>query len=156
MRLKFASQVEEETGGFEVELTSIGREQAKFKGFLIQARDSRGNPIGEFEPTDRSRAKYLECSSEYPKAVITHKDNGQKSFIKAEWKAPKGFNGVVTFVATAVEKKTTFWKDIKAEKQFTSTSAAGRPNINGGQGSVASMIGVAALAFFVSYYARLF
>merc|ERR1712024_199113 len=72
--------------------------QKIFKGFIIQARDDNGSPIGTFLT---GFYKKMECSGSNGN-TISHTSATNKNSVVSRWRAPNGYKGIITFRATVV------------------------------------------------------
>jgi len=79
-----------------------------FKGFLLQAQDTEGKPVGTFTLSDDDLGQYLACNG--PRSAVTHQDSQDKTLVTVSWKAPSDFEGDVVFVSTFVQSYfSNFW-----------------------------------------------
>ena len=69
-----------------------------FTGFMIQARDGNGSPIGTFLT---GFYKKMECSGSNGN-TISHKSATTKNSVNSRWRAPNGYKGIISFRATVV------------------------------------------------------
>merc|ERR1711974_574385 len=101
--------------GDTVDVTISG---SKFKGFLLQARDSDStsrDSEGKFaEGVEGS--KYLKCDG-MDRATVTHTNREDKEMITFKWTAPSEATGKkVKMFATVVQEKTKFWVKLSADE----------------------------------------
>ncbi|XP_019562157.1 putative ferric-chelate reductase 1 homolog isoform X1 [Aedes albopictus] len=80
-----------------------------FKGFMIQARNRfpPNEVLGQFELTDESAIKLINCGGESNTA--THTNTQLKKDLALEWIAPANFKGEVVFNATIAQDYDKFW-----------------------------------------------
>lgn len=80
-----------------------------FKGFMIQARNRfpPNEVLGQFELTDESAVKLINCAGESNTA--THTNTNTKKDLALEWIAPSNFKGEVVFNATIAQEYDKFW-----------------------------------------------
>ncbi|KAL5238471.1 hypothetical protein ACI65C_005881 [Semiaphis heraclei] len=84
-------------GGESVTLTLASKDFSKFKGFIIQARDSNEKPIGSFSPLPASKNnpefkgkwKLISCPDGPSNNTATHANAVEKSRVVLTWNAPK-------------------------------------------------------------------
>ncbi|KAL4135563.1 hypothetical protein QTP88_007163 [Uroleucon formosanum] len=84
-------------GGESMTLTLASKDFSKFKGFIIQARDSNDKPIGSFSPLPASKnnpefkGKWLviSCPDGPTNNTATHANAVEKSRVVLTWTAPK-------------------------------------------------------------------
>jgi len=95
----------------ELELVTTG--EKKFKGFIIQARDedNKDSQIGSFVVSG-DEASYMTCGRGIHNS-ITHRKSNPKFSVKAQWRAPANYEGVVMFRYTALEKYNKFWVGVE-------------------------------------------
>jgi len=97
----------------EIELTHDGSD-ARFKGYMIQARkDSDDSVIGAFE-TVSDDAQYINCGS-VSHSSVTHSGGKTKESIRVKWKSPSDFTGKVKIVATFVQDYANYWVKVPSE-----------------------------------------
>ena len=97
--------------GENVTLTVQAKPKRQFRGFVIQAVDQNGAPIGEFTFDRSQRTKCLQCGDSSC-ATITHKNAGGKVGVVATWTSPNDFNGKVLFRYTVVTSYFEYWVNI--------------------------------------------
>merc|ERR1711974_62084 len=105
--------------GDTVDVTISG---SKFKGFLLQARDSdstsrdsEGKLVGKFSEGVEG-SKYLKCDG-MDRATVTHTSRDDKETITFKWMAPSEATGKkVKMFATVVQEKTKFWVKLEADE----------------------------------------
>ena len=97
--------------GENVTLTVQAKPKRQFRGFVIQAIDQNGAPIGEFTFDRSQRTKCLQCGDSSC-ATITHKNAGGKVGVVATWTSPNDFNGKVLFRYTVVTSYFEYWVNI--------------------------------------------
>ena len=90
-----------------VDIFIKGKDNRKFRGFLIQALDDDGNIVGTFSFDASQRAKCLECNN--PCDSITHKNAAMKSKVVATWTPPSDFTGTISFRYTIVLSYSEYW-----------------------------------------------
>ncbi|XP_052331113.1 putative ferric-chelate reductase 1 isoform X2 [Oncorhynchus keta] len=79
----------------------------KFKGFLLEARESQDGPaVGTFTLLTPAHSLLLECSGN-PAAAVTQPNNQAKTLIEAKWRAP--YKGVFYFRVTFIKDMMKFW-----------------------------------------------
>ncbi|XP_064808382.1 putative ferric-chelate reductase 1 isoform X2 [Oncorhynchus masou masou] len=79
----------------------------KFKGFLLEARESQDGPaVGTFTLLTPAHSRLLPCGGN-PAAAVTQPNNLAKTFIEAKWKAP--YKGVFYFRVTFIKDMMKFW-----------------------------------------------
>lgn len=85
-----------------------------FKGFMIQARNRfpPNEVLGQFQLTDESAVKLINCGGEANTA--THTNTQTKKDLALEWIAPAGFKGEVVFNATIAQDYDKFWVGIQS------------------------------------------
>lgn len=100
-------------------MTLSGGNSNPFLGFYVQARDDKNNAVGTFSPSDE--VKVHNCGGIRNNAA--HHANGkiEKASVRVTWKAPKSFQGPVTFLASFVKEYDTFWTKIKSPEVVTVT-----------------------------------
>ncbi|XP_057338754.1 putative defense protein 1 [Microplitis mediator] len=77
-----------------------------FKGFFIQARDSRTHAwIGSFAPTPNTKV-FDECSA------VTHADPKDKQEATLIWNSPAKGQGQVYFTGSVLKNYSTFWAEL--------------------------------------------
>uniref|UniRef100_A0AAZ3QG99 Reelin domain-containing protein n=1 Tax=Oncorhynchus tshawytscha TaxID=74940 RepID=A0AAZ3QG99_ONCTS len=80
----------------------------KFKGFLLEARESpNGTAVGTFTLLTPAHSLLLQCGGN-PAAAVTQPNNQAKTFIEAKWRAP--YKGVFYFRVTFIKDMMKFWK----------------------------------------------
>ena len=86
-----------------VNLTSITT--VPFKGFLIQAQDSKNNVIGNFSTSEIAKCLdcVLGCNS------ITHRNDEMKTEVFSTWNSPSSYEGTVYFRYTVVTEYKKYW-----------------------------------------------
>merc|ERR1712226_157268 len=97
--------------GENVTLTVQAKPKRQFRGFVIQAIDQNGAPIGEFTFDRSQRTKCLECGNSSC-ATITHKNAGGKVGVVATWTSPNDYDGQVLFRYTVVTSYFEYWVNI--------------------------------------------
>ena len=88
-----------------------------FRGFIVQAQNSSGIGIGDFDLTGSSgAAKHVDCSNGGQKDTVTHTNYNDKSEVTFIWIAPAFYNPAhkVNFVGTVVKEKEVFWSGIES------------------------------------------
>lgn len=107
----------------------------KFKGFIIQARNSNNTAIGEFVNLNTEYVKSMDCNGI---SSITHSNANLKSNITVEWRSPSNYKGKFHFYVTIVESLPIFWIKVQSteieivsdnDSILTSTSTI-QPDIN--------------------------
>ncbi|XP_045175515.2 putative ferric-chelate reductase 1 isoform X3 [Mercenaria mercenaria] len=102
----------------EIQVTLEGKDNTKFRGFMIQARPDANTytTYGSMSKTPDNTKN--ECISEGAgkNVAITHSDGSDKTSITFTWRAPATDVGNITFVYTVVQVKATFW--VKAESSM--------------------------------------
>ncbi|XP_075943896.1 uncharacterized protein LOC142946475 isoform X2 [Anarhichas minor] len=109
---------ENEGGPITVSLRST-QTATQFRGFMVEARDTSGRPVGKFILLDPSMTRLLFCNGLADSAVI-NSNNQKKSWLKVNWMA-QGADVDVTFRATFVETFDTFWEPVDAKGCQTTT-----------------------------------
>jgi len=96
-----------------IELAST--DDSLFKGFIIQARDvkQKDRQIGSFVVSGDD-ASYMTCGRGIHNSITHRKSNG-KSSVKAQWLAPKDFDGEVVFRYTCLKGYETFWVGLETD-----------------------------------------
>lgn len=79
----------------------------KFMGFMVQARNAQGKPIGYLD-TCSYRIKIFDCPGG-EKNTATHARAFEREEVDMLWFPPFDFIGEVTFYATVAENRETFW-----------------------------------------------
>ncbi|XP_048845348.1 putative ferric-chelate reductase 1 [Brienomyrus brachyistius] len=88
-----------------------------FKGFLIQARDSKqlsGNPVGTFTLLSSTQSQLLNCGSTQGSAV-SQTSSARLNQIQVTWNAPKTAPSTVQFLATVVQSYSVFWVKVPSQ-----------------------------------------
>jgi len=96
-----------------IELAST--DDSLFKGFIIQARDvkQKDRQIGSFVVSGDD-ASYMTCGRGIHNSITHRKSNG-KSSVKAQWLAPKDFEGEVVFRYSCLTGYDTFWVGLETD-----------------------------------------
>ncbi|XP_012522085.1 putative defense protein 3 [Monomorium pharaonis] len=90
----------------QVTVTIVG---APFKGFFIQARDTKSNEwIGSWTQTPNTKV-HSECSA------VTHADPHDKEQATFIWNAPANARGNVYFTGSVLKDYSTFWADLVSQ-----------------------------------------
>ena len=97
--------------GENVTLTVEAKPKRQFRGFVIQAVDQNGAPIGDFTFDRSQRTKCLQCGDSSC-ATITHKNAGGKVKVVATWTSPRDYDGQVLFRYTVVTSYFEYWVNI--------------------------------------------
>ncbi|XP_045618656.1 defense protein l(2)34Fc [Procambarus clarkii] len=92
-------------------VTVYGQGNREFKGFLLQARDEKGQRVGRFTKVQKP-GRIIECS--FDGGAVQHRRGDSKTQVTARWE-PQGFKGQMQFRATVVESYTTYWMDVLSE-----------------------------------------
>ncbi|XP_065088030.1 putative ferric-chelate reductase 1 homolog isoform X2 [Ochlerotatus camptorhynchus] len=102
-----------------------------FKGFMIQARNRfpPNEVLGQFELTDESAVKLINCGGEANTA--THTNTQTKKDLALEWIAPAGFKGEVVFNATIAQDYDKFWVGIESTPVKVVESGQSPPSVVG-------------------------
>jgi len=100
-------------GGNNIEVILRSTGDAKFKGFYIQGRDDKGNPVGSFEINKVAKAH--SCGG--IKRNAAHHANGKEEKTEARivWEAPSNYNGGIQFIGTFVKDFVHIWAGVTAE-----------------------------------------
>ncbi|VVC46036.1 Reeler domain [Cinara cedri] len=109
--------------GESVTLTLAAKDSGKFKGFLVQARDSTGSPIGSFMPLPASKTnnefkgkwKLLSCPKGPANNTATHVNSIEKSRVILTWIAPKNLSQSFKFLYTVAKNGGEYWVGIETE-----------------------------------------
>lgn len=83
-----------------------------YRGFLIQARSSTNQVLGNFIQTEG--VKVMECGNSF--STASHSEPSPKSNHLLIWKAPNNFQGYFRFYATVVESFDVFWIDVTSSQ----------------------------------------
>lgn len=86
----------------------------KIGGFMVQARNNDGKPIGEFVVTAND-IKTIDCSGG-KRNTASHTSSEPKDKVQMSWKPPESYAGTCTFFATVAEDRDTYWVKQPAEK----------------------------------------
>ena len=89
----------------------------RFKGFILQAQDINGRPIGNFMTDGRGKAKYLDCHDAV-KATLINADWRSKASAGFYWFAPLDFlpdDEKVYFTGSIIKDEKTYWINVKGE-----------------------------------------
>lgn len=102
-----------------------------FKGFMIQARNRfpPNEVLGQFELTDESAVKLINCGGEANTA--THTNTKVKKDLALEWIAPAGFKGEVVFNATIAQDYDKFWVGLESTPVKVVESGQSPPSVVG-------------------------
>lgn len=102
-----------------------------FKGFMIQARNRfpPNEVLGQFELTDESAVKLIDCGGQGNTA--THTNTQTKKDLALEWIAPAGFKGEVVFNATIAQDYDKFWVGIVSTPVKIVESGQSPPSVVG-------------------------
>ncbi|XP_075214727.1 putative defense protein 3 [Lycorma delicatula] len=105
-----------------IEVRIAGKNDEKFKGFMVQARIGDKIVNGKFESSDN--VGLIDCfdGKENTASNKVHPDRVDKDEIKLTWVAPKDLQEDFKFVVTVVKDFKTFWvrqtsDTIKVKKQ---------------------------------------
>lgn len=85
-----------------------------FRGFLLEARDAEdvsGPPIGSFTLIDSEESQLLTCEDVQGLAV-SHTSSSKKTEMNVYWNAPSSAPDHIQFLATVVQKYSTYWVKI--------------------------------------------
>ncbi|XP_053632788.1 putative defense protein 3 [Cherax quadricarinatus] len=93
-------------------VTLYGEKNREFKGFMLQARDSKGERVGRFIKVQKP-GRIIDCSTN-DGAAVQHKNSDPKTQVTASW-VPEDFKGQVQFRATVVESYTTYWVNLLSD-----------------------------------------
>ncbi|EFN85441.1 putative defense protein 3 [Harpegnathos saltator] len=92
--------------GSQITVTIVG---GAFKGFFLQARDSKTNEwTGSWAQTPNTNT-HPECSA------VTHADPRDKEQATFLWNAPPNARGSVYFTGTVLKDYATFWSDLTSQ-----------------------------------------
>ncbi|KAK9519022.1 hypothetical protein VZT92_021779 [Zoarces viviparus] len=91
----------------------------RFKGFMVQAHETSGLPVGKFILLNPSMTRLLFCNGLADSAVI-NSNNQKKSLLKVNWTA-QGADGDINFRATFLESFNTFWEQVEGKGCQTTT-----------------------------------
>ena len=88
----------------------------KFKGFILQAQEINGYPIGNFLTDGRGDAKFLNCHDTL-QATLINANWKSKSLVGFYWFAPVNFypgNENVYFTGSIIKDEKTYWINVKS------------------------------------------
>ncbi|XP_064118718.1 reelin domain-containing protein 1-like [Macrobrachium nipponense] len=103
---------EEDDGSYVV--TVFGANNAKFKGFMLQARNPVDDRrVGSFVTVQKT-GRIIDCS--YRGGAVQHNNSDDKTQVSARWN-PGQHKGKVRFRATVVESYFTYWTGIIQEHE---------------------------------------
>ncbi|XP_078147573.1 putative ferric-chelate reductase 1 isoform X2 [Centroberyx gerrardi] len=84
-----------------------------FTGFLLQAREVGGSPLGSFSLTGGA-AQLLTCNQK-PNSVVSHTSESAKTSIQVTWRAAASEDAKpIQFHASFVQDFRTFWVEVKS------------------------------------------
>ncbi|XP_076047451.1 putative defense protein 3 [Oratosquilla oratoria] len=94
--------------GSDVPVVLMGKDPTTtFTGFFVMAFEhDTGNLAGSFAQAPKT----VDC--EGSATAAQHAASTDKARVALTWACPPGFSGNVTFVATVVQRRDTFWTDI--------------------------------------------
>jgi hypothetical protein len=103
--------------GQELEVTLNATGSRTFKGFLLEARTTRGaaDTVGTFRAINPATQVY--CDNE----ALCHNSAHQKTLIKGMWRAPATAVGPIVFRATFVANFDTCWVGVTSAQVSPST-----------------------------------
>ncbi|XP_075215602.1 putative ferric-chelate reductase 1 homolog [Lycorma delicatula] len=112
-----------QTEGSKVKLMLTSPSKEEFTGFLVQGRTSAtsNNTIGSFISLPED-AKTIDCNN-IKGSAATQSNNSKRNSVELEWEAPPDYDGSVTFLATVVKNKQTFWVGIESAPVHVKRSA---------------------------------
>jgi len=125
-------------GGETVTLTLASKDFSKFKGFMVQARNNAGVPIGSFTPLPASKNnnefkgkwKLISCPNGPVNNTATHVNAVEKSRVVLSWIAPKDLNQSFKFKYTVAKNGGEYWvgKDSESVSVSQSSPSATKKN----------------------------
>ncbi|XP_054284448.1 defense protein l(2)34Fc-like [Macrosteles quadrilineatus] len=86
----------------------------QFSGFMVQARDDTGKPIGEFD-TGCVDIRVMTCFGVFANTAI-HLDSEPKTEAHMRWLPDTDFVGNVTFFTTVAQSRQVYWVRHPARK----------------------------------------
>ncbi|KAF0758427.1 putative defense protein Hdd11, partial [Aphis craccivora] len=126
-------------GGESITLTLASKDFSKFKGFMVQARDSRDKPMGSFTPLPASKNntefkgkwKLLSCPDGPSNNTATHANAVEKSRVVLTWTAPKTLDlQSFKFKYTVAKNGGEYWVGKETESIAVSQSSPGSTKRN--------------------------
>lgn len=99
-----------------IQLELSTNDNSTFKGFIIQARDSKlkDQQVGSFILSG-DVASYITCGRGIHNS-ITHRTSSSKSSIQAQWLAPTDFDGEVIFRYSFLKEFKTYWVGLETDR----------------------------------------
>jgi len=118
-------------GGESITLTLASKDFSKFKGFLVQARNSENKPIGSFTalPESKNNAEFkgkwklISCPNGPANNTVTHVNPIEKTRVVLTWIAPKDLSQSFKFKFTVAKNGGEYWVGKETESIQVSTSA---------------------------------
>ena len=98
--------------GEQLTLIIKGKSNRGFRGFVIQAQDEDGKPLGEFKFSSAARAQCLKCRWWDTCGSITHKNAGLKRRVVTDWRSPGDYAGTVQFKYSIVTSYDEYWVNV--------------------------------------------
>lgn len=115
-----------------ITLTLASKDFSKFKGFMIQARNSNGHPIGSFASLPASKNntefkgkwKLITCPDGPENNTATHVNPVEKSRVVLTWTAPKDLSTSFKFRYTVAKNGGEYWVGKESETITLNTATA--------------------------------
>uniref|UniRef100_A0A1B6JI15 Reelin domain-containing protein n=1 Tax=Homalodisca liturata TaxID=320908 RepID=A0A1B6JI15_9HEMI len=92
--------------GGRVHFTIRAQPPNTFAGFMVQARNDKGRPVGVFTQSDN--VKPTECFG-VPANTATHVNHQPKTEVTMSWSADPGYTGDIIFHATVAKSMKEYW-----------------------------------------------